>query len=344
MKAARESPCRAGALERERSLGSGQLLFDVIARFVGVVLALLFASSAAHAAAPADCPPQAQAPSADQIEAAGHEARDRGFLWRIERGGRVSYLYGTIHVARPQWMFPGPVVRAAIAASDSIALELDLQDADVLHSLAEGIRALPSEKLPDALAARLRARLAAECLPLEAMAQIAPAMQLATLMTFAGRRDGLDPAFAIDGVLAILGRTLGKPVISLETPELQIALLRGDPRTADERLASGLADLEQGKVRPMLLRVAKAWDEGRASELESYEAWCECADTEADRAEQRHLLDDRNPALADRIAALHAGGTSVFAAVGALHLFGEQGLPALLAKRGFKVERVEFAR
>jgi uncharacterized protein len=47
--------------------------------------------------------------------------------------------------------------------------------------------------------------------------------------------------------------------------------------------------------------------------------------------------------LADSIAALHRGGERVFAAVGALHMFGPQGLPALLAARGFEVERVAFA-
>ena len=315
-----------------------------LALLPAIVLVALLAPSTAHAAPPVECPPEAQAPSVDQIEAAGREARDRGFLWRIERDRRSSYLYGTIHVAKAQWMFPGPSVSAAIAASDSVALELDILDADIARRLADGIRALPDEKPPAALAARLQTLIVAECLPPQAMAQITPSMQLATLMTLAGRRDGLDPAFGIDGVLAVLARALGKPVISLETPEMQIALLRGDPRTADERLASGLADLEQDKVRPMLLRMARAWDEGRGDELEHYEAWCECADTEADRAELERLLDDRNPALADRIAALHAGGTRVFAAVGALHLFGAHGLPSLLAQRGFKVERVEFAR
>ena len=58
----------------------------------------------------------------------------------------------------------------------------------------------------------------------------------------------------------------------------------------------------------------------------------------------KRLLDDRNPALAERIDALHAGGAPVFAAVGSLHMTGPLGLPALLAQRGFTVERVEYAR
>ncbi len=60
----------------------------------------------------------------------------------------------------------------------------------------------------------------------------------------------------------------------------------------------------------MLLRIARVWEQGRDDELARYEQWCDCADTEADRAALKRLLDDRNPALADRIDALHAPGSA----------------------------------
>ncbi len=328
------------------------------------LIACLLAPSAARAAEPARCAPDAQALAPTQIEAALHEsamrevgqgkaatqviasgqAPDRGFLWRIERDGRTSWLYGTVHVGRAAWLIPGPRVLQAIRTSDTVALELDMQAADIQRRLAEGMRAKPGEALPENLATRLQAQLAAQCLPPAAMAQLSPMVQLAVVTTLAARGDGLDPVFAIDSFLAAFARALGKPVVSLETPEAQLALLRGDPKTADERLDRGLAELEQGKVRPMLLRVATIWDEGRADELARYEQWCDCADTDAERAELKHLLDDRNAPLADRIAKLHAGGQRVFAAVGALHMFGAHALPKLLAERGFDVRRIEFKR
>ena len=47
------------------------------------------------------CPP----PASDSIPkdgwaAAAQRATDHGLLWRIEKDGRTSWLYGTIHVAR----------------------------------------------------------------------------------------------------------------------------------------------------------------------------------------------------------------------------------------------------
>lgn len=308
----------------------------------GLLLGLATAV-AAQPPAPQACPPEAKPLSAAQEQAGRRDARDRGFLWRIGRDDRFSYLYGTIHVARPQWLFPGPQLVRALAASDTLALELDVLDPDIQRRLAAGMLADPAERLPDALLARLRAQLRAACLP-PTMAQLAPAVQLAALTTLAARRDGLDPAYAIDVFLAGTARAMGKPVVSLESPELQLALLKGDPATVQQMLEQGLEQLERGQARPMLVRVAKVWADGRVDELGRYAQWCDCAQTEFDRAVLKRLLDDRNPQLAERIDALHASGQRVFAAVGALHMVGPAGLPALLAQRGYTVQRIHFLR
>jgi uncharacterized protein len=57
----------------------------------------------------------------------------------------------------------------------------------------------------------------------------------------------------------------------------------------------------------------------------------------------KKMLDDRNGPLAEAIDILHLRGKPVFAAVGALHMVGAMGLPALLSNKGYTVTRVEFA-
>jgi uncharacterized protein YbaP (TraB family) len=94
----------------------------------------------------------------------------------------------------------------------------------------------------------------------------------------------------------------------------------------------------------VLARLSQAWEGGDLAALEDYDAWCECASTEAEKAFMRRLNDERNGPLADGIVALHQKGLRVFAAVGALHMTGAQSLPRLLQQRGFRVERVRFAR
>jgi uncharacterized protein YbaP (TraB family) len=170
-------------------------------------------------------------------------------------------------------------------------------------------------------------------------------LQIATLSALAGRRDGIDPAYGIDLYLAGLAHAAKKDTVSLETPELQLDTLDSDPDTPLAALIeSGLEELESGRARPLLNRLVRIWAEADDAELGRYESWCDCLKTEADRRAMRRMLDDRNPALAAGIDALHAGGKRVFAAVGSLHMIGPRGLPALLAKRGYQVERIEPAR
>jgi uncharacterized protein YbaP (TraB family) len=275
------------------------------------------------------------------MQAAMQSARDRGFLWRLRKDGRVSYLYGTVHIAKPEWMAPGPSVMAALRASDTVALELDVLDPGIQERLRVGMAAQPGRPLAAQLAERLQAQVKAACLPLPWSMATAPEMVATTLVVMAGRWQGLDPAFAADIVLAGLAHGLGKPVVSLETPELQLAILRG--RTREETAAiveQSLDELESGRAAPMLARIAQAWADGRYDELDHYKDWCDCLNTDAEREMHRRLLDERNPGLAERIDGLHRGGKSVFAAVGSLHMIGPHGLPALLAQRGFQVERV----
>jgi uncharacterized protein YbaP (TraB family) len=291
----------------------------------------------------ATCPPTAEAPTPEQVQQGLRDAKDRGFLWRIGKDGRESYLYGTLHVAKLAWIFPGPAVTRALQASDTIALELDVLDPDVQLRMTTGAAAAPGSALPAALQQRLDRQAQAECVPPQALLGFQPEMQIAALTTLVGRRDGLDPAYGIDAMLAGWARGAGKPVVSLETPELQLRTLSGTTRAETlEFVDSALKDMESGRAAPGLRRVAQTWADSDLAALSHYEDWCDCVSTRADRAAMARMLDDRNPALADRIAALHAGGQRVFAAVGSLHMTGPLGLPALMAQRGFIVEPVAF--
>ena len=307
------------------------------------MIVILPALLIALAQAPAACPPEALQPTAAQIEEGTRNARDRGFLWRATKDGRTSYLYGTMHVGKLAWMFPGPEVSKAARSSDVIALELDILDPDITGRLQAGMTRRPDRALPEALNRRLRVQIEAACLPPDLLAQADPEMVATTLTMMAARKQGLDPAYAVDAVYAGMARSLGKTVSSLETPELQLKLLLGgSPAESQAAVESALDDLESGEASPLLARMAEVWAGGRLGEMESYEKWCQCLETNADRVMMRRMLDERNPGLAKGIDAIHASGKTVFAAVGTLHMIGKLGLPALLTERGYKVERVAF--
>ena len=315
------------------------------ARRLAGLLGLLAVQSAALAATPdVGCPPALPTPTADEVQAAAAQTRDRGALWRLTRDGRSSYLYGTIHVGRPPWTVPGPQLRAALGATDVVALEIDPTDPQMAMRLIAPAAAPAT--LDTALRERLARRLEAACLPAPAHAAVAgqhPALQAITLAVLEARWEGLDAGYGQEFMLASLARTAQRRVVSLETPESQLAaLLPRDEAELRHMLTQALEQLERGQGRRAIARLAAAWERGDLDDLADYERWCDCVTDEADRRALTRLLDERNPGLAEGIDALHRTGSRVLAAVGALHLVGPKALPALLRERGFAVERVAY--
>ena len=286
-----------------------------------------------HAACPPALPTQPDSAAAP---------RDRGVLWRATRDGRTVYLFGTLHVGKPNWRRLGPLTRAALRASDVLALEVDPSDPALIKAMADS---RPPQPLPDELQARLTRAFERACLSTDALATLHPVLQATTLTVMEARWLGMDSSYAMEQVLAAQVRALGRRVVALESVATQIqALVPDDEAEARVLLDQSLLQLEDRSARRVLERLATVWDQGDLAGLADFENWCECAATESDRASMRKLNDDRNAPLADGIENQHRLGKRVFAAVGALHMTGPQGLPLLLAQRGFKVERVAFRR
>ena len=312
-----------------------------------IALATLLAGASAHADAvdAAHCPRAAAPPTQDQIAEAMRRADDNGVLWKATKDGRSVYLYGTIHVAKLAWAFPGPNTRAALLASDVLALELDLTDPDIAAKLQKSVlRRADAPPLPEALQRRLQAQMDAACVTAEQLAPLRPEMQAVSLELLEGRQVGLYADYGIDVILAGLGHAMKKPVRSLETPESQAGLLVSDDPAETRRTVSDVLDeLESGKGPGMLERLASDWHHGDLADLETYASWCGCLETAEQKAAFVKLVDERNPPMADKVVKWHAEGKSLFVAVGTLHLLGRMGLPELLKARGFQLERVAGA-
>ena len=313
------------------------------ARVLGAVLLLLAplapAPWAATPGAP-DCPPSAQSQLTPRVaEAARRHPQDRGFLWRLERDGHTSWLYGTLHLGRAAWVVPGPQLARALRASDTIALEIDPLDAEAMKPLFEpGDPVRRAQVLTPERLHRLQRQWQAACAA-DAdgqHARLQPLLQATVLAGQSAQRDGLYTDFAIDLMLAGHARRAGLPLVALETAQSQLALFSADTAEEEARqIDEALDELENGRLRQRMGELAAMWARSDWPRLQAYEAWCECMQTPAERAQMRRLLDERNPALADGIEALHARGQRVFAAVGALHMVGPTGLPVLLTQRGF---------
>jgi uncharacterized protein len=273
-------------------------------------------------------------------------AKDRGFLWRISKGGHTSYLYGTVHTAKPSWTFLGRTVRAAFDASDRLAVEVDLTDPDVEQRVAKSFSAPENNlPLPDPLLKRIQTFAERVCFPLSGLDKMPLRRKLSALALYMSIFDGFYSAFGIDASLSKLARGTGKPVVSLENPEFSAQAFRVDD--ASDRIAlvtAAIEGLETGRTRELGLRVVEVWAESRYDDFLRYKEWCECFNTDGGRRYWSRATEDRNRIQALAIDALHEMGHNVFAAVGYAHMVGDRGLPSLLEQMGYQVEFVVFAK
>ena len=87
----------------------------------------------------AHCPPPVAVPTQDDMRDGMRHAVDSGLLWKATRDGRSVYLYGTIHVARMAWMFPGRQVLKAVLASDVIRIEMKRDNQSVFGAIEQQV-------------------------------------------------------------------------------------------------------------------------------------------------------------------------------------------------------------
>jgi uncharacterized protein YbaP (TraB family) len=273
------------------------------------------------------------------MQRAQQHATDRGFLWRLSRDGRDSFLYGTIHAGRPEWFALGPRTEASLFRTGALALEINVTDPAVLGALRGAMQG-PPRALPAELVQSLRSAWAAECLPVADLTQGASEMHVMQLAVTQAQRQGLFPLYGAESVLLMRSMRTERPVVGLESVQTQLAaLMARDDAEAATMVREMLAELQRPRAARSMERLARAWEVGDLNELETYAEWCDCVNTASEREAYARLVDGRNPGMAEAIERIHAD-MSVFAAVGALHMVGSQGLPTLLKARGFKVTRM----
>ena len=261
-------------------------------------------------------------------------------LWTVSGGGSTVYLFGSVHML-PEGGFAieGPLAEA-LAEAEKVCLEIDLGAVDELEmqrlTLARVIdpqgRDLFTLLGPDADKAKAAA--AAAGLPLEPLAQFEPWFAGMMLSLLALQQHGFDVENGVERIVDASARAAGKQMCGFETADEQLALF--DEMPAGQQREFLLQSIEEaGEVEADTRRLLRSWregNEGAMAELfnEDFAGYPELVD---------RLVYDRNARWTGQIAELLDGPDDVLVVVGAGHLVGERGVPALLEKRGFKVGR-----
>lgn len=261
----------------------------------------------------------------------------RPALWEVAGpGGARGWLFGTVHALPEGFDWRTATLERSLAASDELLLEIGgaAQRArigptfDLLaHSPGHpplSLR-LPEEQRPALLRWMREAGLA------DAASRGTETWAAALILAQAS--EGRQSGGVEDGLLDL---ARDKPVIALEGVRDQLAIFDRLPESDQRDLLSSV--VEQAPIaRAEARRLASEWRLGRLGGIE--------AETRkgllSHPALRRALLLDRNRAWSARIAARLRAGKRPFVAVGAAHLAGPDGLPALLAAAGWQVRRVQ---
>ncbi|WP_348635347.1 TraB/GumN family protein [Herbaspirillum sp. LeCh32-8] len=300
-----------------------------------MTLALLFCfylpATGAPAAAAADAPPATPL---------------RGALYKVSDGRHTLHLFGTIHVGAPDFYPLENRIAQAIAQAPTLALELDPQNAGALQAAVQRHGIYPDgrrfeQALDPVLTRRTLAALKRYQLPAERLQNFRPWMLATALTVQEYARSGYQPELAVDSYLATAVRAQGGKVIELESAERQMGIFsRLDPAQQARFLGDTLDELEDADLTQKLNDLVNAWR--RADSAGFAQALKEMDDDKsfASTFTRHALLDERNPGLADGIAALLHRQDKAVAAIGILHLVGPGNVPALLKKKGLRVEQL----
>ena len=283
--------------------------------------------------------PSAPAVTAEQLQA----APSRGLFYSISKNGRTAHLFGTIHVGKPDF-FPLDLATAqALTASSELVVELDVTQAERMEAAVQQYALLPPAQtldamLPVTLRRRLHAQLDALQIPPASVQQMKPWMAALTLSVATLHAHGLDTTYATDLYFIGLAKGLDKPITELESADYQFRLF--DRLTPDQQqtfLDETLQTLEKDQVGADVKAMVDAWLASDAPALQQLSLKSLQETPRSARWMKAKLFTERNRLMADRIEQMLAEGRTPFIAIGALHLTGEDGLPALLKKRGYRI-------
>ena len=258
-------------------------------------------------------------------------------FYRISKGNEQHWLLGSIHAGKPSlYPLPDPVERAW-QQSRALVMEVDMthisqaqwQEMGAITRLVDG-KTL-KDHLPMDLYRRTLIAAGQNGLTEAMLAPLRPWFAAITLTQAALERTGYRGEFGVDQHFAKRANDGGKPIVGLETLLEQLGYLAsvGDNQTLMlESTLDELPELEKG-----FAEVMKAWQDGDQATLinllkeemapPKLQAWLE-----------QTLLAERNRNWVKKWPGLP---NESFIVVGALHLYGEQGLLALLEQQGWRI-------
>ena len=262
------------------------------------------------------------------------------FMWKVEGpDGSSAYLLGSLHVLTADFYPLSAAINKAFAQSKTLVEEVDIDETSdpmiMMAALSKAMltdgRTLDQVVAPEVYA-EVKKRAEKGGLPMMALQRMKPWLVAITLMAPTLQAAGFKPELGIDRHFFDRAKDSGMKRQALETMAFQLDQFDTlSPKLQEDLLKSTMEDLdtEVNGVKDM----AQAWTFGNVAAIEKLTL---ASLQEAPELYQR-LLVDRNRNWIPHVEACIKNNSGCFIVVGAAHLVGPDGLPALLAKKGYKV-------
>lgn len=265
----------------------------------------------------------------------------RPALWLVEGpGGAKAWLFGTIHGLRDPVDWRSEKVDAALRQSDRLILEVadidnEAATAGAFAELAQGGAHPPLlERVPPAEADDLAAELVE--------GKIAPGSldrydTWAAALMIAQAQASLNQQDSANGIDRALAASYRGPIGELEGAKAQLAIFDALPEAQQRALLAAVIEDDPAERSARARALELAWAQGDMAAI----AKVSDADTFGDPLLREALLVARNRAWTVRLVTLLGAKSRPFIAVGAAHMAGPDGLPAMLTAQGYTVTRLQ---
>jgi uncharacterized protein YbaP (TraB family) len=264
-------------------------------------------------------------------------------IWAIKDKDSTIYLFGTVHILKPETQWRTPKIDAAIAESKELWLELpgltDQEMAAVLMPLVAQHGLSPAKPLSTRLtpeeykSLQDAAKLAG--LPIDMLAIARPWFAAVGISTSAITRAGYDPKSGVEEKLKTIFGERNIKARGFETPEQQIKVFTS--MTEEEEMAFLRATLQDYDQAPVELdKMVADWVSGDTADLgtmlvEELKS--------VSPALYDELLTKRNANWVTKIEEMLKGAGTAFVAVGAGHLIGPDSVQVQLKAKGIEAKR-----
>ena len=260
-------------------------------------------------------------------------------IWQIagEDDRIEGWLFGTVHALPDNVRWGSPMLDSVLSDADTLVVEVaNLDDGVALGELF-------AQMAVDPASPPLEGRVDPELRPhyqelltkakvrrdhFDALESWAAALSLANVAQDAKTENGVDRL--------LIARFTGREIVELEGAKAQLGIFDRLPEVEQRDLLNAViaesrdSEMESGSL-------AETWRSGDLDKLAALSTRGILSDPELYDA----LLAQRNRNWTAQIENLLSARERPFIAVGAGHVVGPDGLPAMLEARGFKVKRIQ---